>query len=77
MNIISSGSDDPVSGNDYLGIRPEHIEISEQGMLTRVISCDYHGADTIVLAAVSGQGNNKSGSKYVIRGTPCLHPASQ
>ena len=35
-----------------LGIRPEHVLISDQGMPARVISCDYHGADTIVLADV-------------------------
>ena len=52
MNIIESG-------NDRLGIRPEHIEISEQGMPGSVVSCDYHGADTIVLADVSGQGEDK------------------
>jgi len=36
-----------------LGVRPEHIEISEAGMPAHVISCDYHGADTIVLADMS------------------------
>ncbi len=46
MNIIGSGK-------DRLGIRPEHIEISDKGMPANVVSCDYHGADTIVLADVS------------------------
>ena len=49
MNIIGSGA-------DCRGIRPEHIEISEQGMPASVVSCDYHGADTIVLADVSEHG---------------------
>jgi sn-glycerol 3-phosphate transport system ATP-binding protein len=46
MNIIGSGK-------DRLGIRPEHIEISDKGMPAIVVSCDYHGADTIVLVDVS------------------------
>ncbi len=52
MNIIKSGSEN-------LGIRPEHIEISEQGMPATILSCDYHGADTIVLADISGQGEDQ------------------
>jgi sn-glycerol 3-phosphate transport system ATP-binding protein len=59
MNIIGSGV-------DCRGIRPEHIEISEQGLSAIVISCDYHGADTIVLADVSelGQGQNLIKIRY-------------
>ena len=53
MNIIKSGS-------EYLGIRPEHIEVSsDQGKTANISSCDYHGADTIILADVSGQGEEK------------------
>lgn len=52
MNIIKSGS-------EYMGIRPEHIKISDQGMLATILSCDYHGADTIVLADVSEQGEDQ------------------
>jgi sn-glycerol 3-phosphate transport system ATP-binding protein len=52
MNIIGSGA-------DCRGIRPEHIEISEQGMPASVVSCDYHGADTIVLADVSEHGETQ------------------
>jgi len=52
MNIIKSGS-------AYVGIRPEHIEISDQGMSANILSCDYHGADTIVLADVGGQGEDQ------------------
>ena len=48
MNIIQSE-------NKLLGIRPEHINISDKGIPTTVISCDYHGADTIVLADISSQ----------------------
>jgi sn-glycerol 3-phosphate transport system ATP-binding protein len=46
MNIITSG-------NESIGIRPEHITISDEGMPASVISCDYHGADTIVSADIS------------------------
>jgi len=77
MNIIKSG-------NENLGVRPEHIEISDQGMPATIVSCDYHGADTIVLADVSGQGEEQklikirypghalfaSGQQISIRWTP-------
>ena len=46
MNIVPRG-------DALVGIRPEHIEITEQGMAAKVIGCDYHGADTIVLADIS------------------------
>ena len=52
MNIIRSD-------NEYLGIRPEHIRIAEQGMSARIVSCDYHGADTVVLADVSREGEEQ------------------
>jgi sn-glycerol 3-phosphate transport system ATP-binding protein len=52
MNIIGSGE-------LCRGIRPEHIEISEEGMPASVVSCDYHGADTIVLADVSTAGEDQ------------------
>jgi hypothetical protein len=29
-------------------------------MASRVVSCDYHGADTIVLADISGDGDTES-----------------
>jgi sn-glycerol 3-phosphate transport system ATP-binding protein len=45
MNIIHSS-------NRCLGVRPEHIEIAEAGIPARVVSCDYHGADTVVLAEI-------------------------
>jgi len=45
MNIMHSAS-------QCLGVRPEHIEIVEEGLPARVISCDYHGADTVVLAEI-------------------------
>ena len=41
--------------NQCLGVRPEHIEITESGMPASVISCDYHGADTIVQAEIAAQ----------------------
>ena len=39
--------------NQCLGVRPEHIEIAEAGVSAQVISCDYHGADTIVQAEIA------------------------
>jgi sn-glycerol 3-phosphate transport system ATP-binding protein len=41
--------------NQCLGVRPEHIEIAEAGVSAQVVSCDYHGADTIVLAEIAAQ----------------------
>jgi sn-glycerol 3-phosphate transport system ATP-binding protein len=41
--------------NQCLGVRPEHIEIVETGVSAQVISCDYHGADTIVQAEIAAQ----------------------
>ena len=52
MNIIQSK-------NKFLGVRPEHIKILEKGMPAKVISCDYHGADTIVLADLSESGEEQ------------------
>ncbi|MEE9321334.1 MAG: ABC transporter ATP-binding protein [Granulosicoccus sp.] len=46
MNIIRSN-------NKVFGVRPEHITITDRGTKACVISCDYHGADTIVLASIS------------------------
>jgi len=49
MNLLPS--------NEHLiGVRPEHIEIKEEGTAAQVISCDYHGADTIVLVDVKREG---------------------
>jgi sn-glycerol 3-phosphate transport system ATP-binding protein len=45
MNIIRRS-------NQCLGVRPEHIEIAEAGIPARVVSCDYHGADTVVVAEI-------------------------
>lgn len=56
MNIIRSEIDSP---SDSLGIRPEHVLISDEGIPARVISCDYHGADTIVLAAMLSAVNTR------------------
>ena len=41
--------------NQCLGVRPEHIEIAEAGVSAQVVSCDYHGADTIVQAEIAAQ----------------------
>ena len=41
------------TGDQFIGVRPEHITIQEGGTPCRVISCDYHGADTIVLVNVT------------------------
>ena len=67
MNIIKSG-------NEQLGIRPEHIEISEQGMPASVVGCDYHGADTIVLADVSGQEEEQTFVKIRYPGHALFEP---
>lgn len=53
MNIIPAG-------DKLLGVRPEHIRIGDGGMPGRVVSCDYHGADTIVLADISSNGGTGS-----------------
>ena len=53
MNILKSE-------NGYQGIRPEHIKVSMKGRPARVVSCDYHGADTIILADIGAQGDNKN-----------------
>lgn len=39
-----------IQDNDViLGIRPEHIQLTEnKGLSTTVINCDYHGANTLV-----------------------------
>jgi len=53
MNIIPAG-------DMLLGVRPEHIRIEDGGRPGRVVSCDYHGADTIVLADIGGEGDAES-----------------
>lgn len=60
MNIINSED-----GN--LGVRPEHIMISDDGMPARVISCDYHGADTIVLANANADPAIQGGGEKLIK----------
>ncbi len=52
MNLLPSNA-------HWIGVRPEHIEIREGGTAAQVISCDYHGADTIVLAEVK-RGDNET-----------------
>jgi len=51
MNVMQDGE-------ELLGIRPEHIQIRDQGNPALVISCDYHGADTIVVAKMTNGGSN-------------------
>lgn len=44
--------------NSILGVRPEHIHLSDSGIPAEVCRCDYHGADTIIdasLTSLSGQ----------------------
>ena len=53
MNIIPDNE-------ALLGIRPEHITINDGGRPARVVSCDYHGADTIVVADIAAQGDTES-----------------
>jgi sn-glycerol 3-phosphate transport system ATP-binding protein len=70
MNIIGVGE-------DHRGIRPEHIEISEQGMPATVVNCDYHGADTIVLADISEQGKDQELIKIRHPGHAIFTPQQQ
>ena len=58
MNILDSGT-------DIVGIRPEHISVSDTGMKANVKGCDYHGADTIVLAELDE--NKEQGNLVKIR----------
>ena len=58
MNILGAG-------NDIFGIRPEHIKVSDDGTLVNVKGCDYHGADTILLAEFSE--NNEHSNLIKIR----------
>ena len=54
MNILHKDT-------EVIGIRPEHINITDKGLPATVIGCDYHGADTIVLAEPKLETNqNKS-----------------
>ncbi|WP_409525490.1 ABC transporter ATP-binding protein [Nitrincola sp. MINF-07-Sa-05] len=38
--------------DQIIGVRPEHIQLTDQGIAADVIRCDYHGADTIIDAAL-------------------------
>src|SRR5258708_35574575 len=40
------------NGRATLGIRPEHIRISNDGIAATVTSAEYHGADTVLAARV-------------------------
>ncbi len=45
-----------VIAGDLIGIRPEHIRLREHGGVPATAeSTDYHGADTVLTAAVGGQ----------------------
>ncbi len=58
---VIAGSEGPAviagSGGNYeLGVRPEHIAVTESGGVpATVASCDYLGADTIVSARIGAQ----------------------
>lgn len=45
MNLLDQGS-------QLIGVRPEHIHQADKGITAEVIRCDYHGADTIIDAAL-------------------------
>ncbi|MCP4790208.1 MAG: ABC transporter ATP-binding protein [Gammaproteobacteria bacterium] len=70
MNIVAKG-------DSLVGIRPEHISITETGIAARVIGCDYHGADTIVLADISDPGNAEKLIKIRSAGHVMLDPGQQ
>jgi len=65
MNVFTGGGEH--REGELLGVRPEHITIADGGIHGRVISCDYHGADTIILARI--HGNDQDDGK-VGAGTP-------
>ncbi|MGB0447029.1 MAG: ABC transporter ATP-binding protein [Pseudomonadales bacterium] len=70
MNIVPRG-------DALVGIRPEHIEITEQGMAAKVIGCDYHGADTIVLADISAADKPEQLIKIRSPGHVLLDPGQE
>jgi len=70
MNIVPRG-------DALVGIRPEHIEITEQGMTAKVIGCDYHGADTIVLADISAADKPEQLIKIRSPGHVVLDPGEE
>ena len=70
MNIVPRG-------DALVGIRPEHIEITEQGMAAKVIGCDYHGADTIVLADISAADKPEQLIKIRSPGHVVLDPGQE
>ena len=70
MNIVPRG-------DALVGIRPEHIEITEQGMAAKVIGCDYHGADTIVLADISAADKPEQLIKIRSPGHVVLDPGEE
>lgn len=70
MNIVAKG-------DSLVGIRPEHISITETGIAARVIGCDYHGADTIVLADISDPGNAEKLIKIRSAGHVMLDPGQK
>jgi sn-glycerol 3-phosphate transport system ATP-binding protein len=70
MNIVPRG-------DALVGIRPEHIEITEQGIAAKVIGCDYHGADTIVLANISAADKPEQLIKIRSPGHVVLDPGQE
>ncbi|HBD23633.1 MAG TPA: ABC transporter ATP-binding protein [Oceanospirillaceae bacterium] len=70
MNIVPRG-------DALVGIRPEHIEITEQGMAAKVVGCDYHGADTIVLANISAADKPEQLIKIRSPGHVVLDPGQE
>lgn len=68
MNLINKNS-------STIGIRPEHIDIVSEGDLSaQVISCDYHGADTIILAQLIESDNQTSKVKIRYPGHAVFAP---
>jgi len=55
MNLVPLEALQPGNGGGLtMGIRPEHIRLSDDGIPAVVTSADYHGADTIVTARING-----------------------
>ncbi len=67
MNILSKDG-------KTIGIRPEHITITEKGLTASVIGCDYHGADTIILATLDQPTEHNSSLKIRYPGHAVFSP---
>lgn len=61
--------------HQLIGVRPEHIQLADTGITAEVIRCDYHGADTIIDAALPSM--NMQAVKLRLPGHQILPPQQQ